>query len=386
MIIDNGNSMNPTASFVGNPRRKAFADITNANQGISSKSNNLKGKSAFILPTKREPTIRNVFGIQEPSNNTHAIATGSSCIPSDINVPTKASGVFLGQSSSLQLGVPRYQQSRRVTDIDERDKDDELAVSEYAADIYSHFKVQERTMTHVPPHFMAMQPQITEEMRGVLVDWLVTLQFSFRLGSETLYLAVNLTDRYCSVNEVPRSTLQLVGATALFIASKYEEVSRALWVNDLVAICDNLYCRQEFVKMETQILSALGFKISAPTAFSFLPRYLKAGHADQNLAQLAAYVLEETLLSYPLLTYLPSQLAAASVLIARNATGRKPWSPTLLKYAEYREEQVVPVARAILKEKDHLPGITSVYKKYSSRRFGRVAEIDVSLSEIIGAW
>ena len=51
------------------------------------------------------------------------------------------------------------------------------------------------------------------------------------------------------------------------------------------------------------------------------------------------------MLSYGMLTrFKPSQLAAAAVLIGRKALGRNAWSPTLLKYSDYRREDVTPVA------------------------------------------
>ena len=270
-----------------------------------------------------------------------------------------------------------YQLSGQADNIDERDRANPLAVSEYAQDIYSHFRVQERT---VSPRlgYMERQPQINEKMRSVLVDWLVSVQTQFKLKSETLYLTVNIIDRYLGCSEVQRCKLQLVGATSLFIAAKYEEVYNCPRVGDIVLICDNLYPRQEIVQMETIILCALGFKISVPTAYSFLLRYLKAGHADTQIENLASYILEGTLQSYSLLTYLPSQLAGASVLLARDATARNAWSPTLLKYSEYYEEEMIPVARNILECKaSAAPELTAVNKKYSSRRFGRAAKTDL---------
>lgn len=283
-------------------------------------------------------------------------------------------------SSHLFKNPTSYQHTGRADNIDERDRDDPLSVSEYAQDMYAHFRYQERT-TSPRPDYMSRQRQINERMRSVLIDWLVSVQVQFKLGPETLYLAINIIDRYLglSVSEVSRCKLQLVGATSLFMAAKYEEVYNCPRVRDIVRICDNLYPRQEIVQMETTILCALGFKISVPTAHTFLVRYLKAGHADAQIAQLASYILEGTLQNYPLLQYLPSQLAGASILIARHATARNPWSPTLLKYTEYYEEDMIPIARGILESKAcAAPQLTAVDKKYNMKRYGRVAKIELS--------
>ena len=126
--------------------------------------------------------------------------------------------------------------------------------------------------------------------------------------------------------------------------------------------------------MEEQILKTLEYKITMPSAHTFLVRYLKAAHADKEMAQLACYILDGTLQSYNLLHFLPSKLAGAAVFLARHACGRNPWSPTLLKYAEYTEEDVAPVARALLAEKSSAsPDLHSLHKKYSSHKYGGVA-------------
>lgn len=47
-------------------------------------------------------------------------------------------------------------------------------------------------------------------------------QENFELFHETLYLAVKMTDHYLSKTPVDREMLQLVGSTAMLIASKFE--------------------------------------------------------------------------------------------------------------------------------------------------------------------
>jgi hypothetical protein len=102
----------------------------------------------------------------------------------------------------------------------------------------------------------------------------------------------------------------------------------------------------------------------------------KAGHADKKLVQLACYILDGTLESYKLNQYLPSQLAAGAIFIARRTVGLNPWRPTLLRFAVYREEEVAIVARDTLSEKHSLAAdVSAVNKKYSSSRFGSVASI-----------
>lgn len=136
-----------------------------------------------------------------------------------------------------------YQYNGNSDNIDERDAEDPLCVTSYVQDMYHHFRSKEAT-TSVRPTFMECQPHINERMRSILVDWLVEVHLKFKLVPETLYLTINLIDRYLEIKEVSRPKLQLVGVTSLLIASKYEEIYPPE-LRDLVYICDRAYTRSE---------------------------------------------------------------------------------------------------------------------------------------------
>lgn len=129
--------------------------------------------------------------------------------------------------------------------------------------------------------------------------------------------------------------------------------------------------------METVILKTLKYQISLPTAHTFLFRYLNAAHTYRELTFLTQFILETSLYGYELVTkYSPSQLAAAAVLIGRKAVGRNSWSPTLLKYTQYREEDIKPIARVMLAEKKSLrSSLTAVKQKYHLEKYLKVAGI-----------
>lgn len=132
--------------------------------------------------------------------------------------------------------------------IDERDAQDPLCATAYVQDMYCHFRGKEEA-TSVRPIYMDKQPHINERMRSILVDWLVEVHLKFKLVPETLYLTINLIDRYLTKREVSRPKLQLVGVSSLLIASKYEEIYPPE-LRDLVYICDRAYSKDE-VRVET---------------------------------------------------------------------------------------------------------------------------------------
>lgn len=152
----------------------------------------------------------------------------------ETNAPRVAHNEF-SNPSSYQFGQP--------DDIDERDAVDPLCTTDYVQDMYEHFRSKE-SATSVRPLYMETQTHINERMRSILVDWLVEVHLKFKLVPETLYLTINLIDRYLERQEVSRPKLQLVGVTSLLIASKYEEIYPPE-LRDLVYICDRAYTRTE---------------------------------------------------------------------------------------------------------------------------------------------
>ena len=67
--------------------------------------------------------------------------------------------------------IPLYMQ-RPVDDIDGRDSDNPLLVTEYVNEMYEHFGAQEREFA-VSSSYMGKQDLINEKMRAILIDWLV---------------------------------------------------------------------------------------------------------------------------------------------------------------------------------------------------------------------
>lgn len=122
--------------------------------------------------------------------------------------------------------------------------------------------------------YMEKQVCLTRWMRSLLVDWMVEIQESFELNHETLYLGVKLVDTYLSKMMVVKETLQLVGAAAMFIASKFDERIPPL-VDDFLYICDGAYTRRELLRMEITVLKVCNFDLGIPLSYRFLRRYAR---------------------------------------------------------------------------------------------------------------
>jgi len=111
------------------------------------------------------------------------------------------------------------------------------------------------------PDYMDGQNEISWGMRQTLVDWLLQVHLRYHMLPETLWIAVNIVDRFLTKRVVSLQKLQLVGVTAMFIASKYEEII-APAVDEFVYMTEKGYTKEEILKGERIMLQTLDFRIS----------------------------------------------------------------------------------------------------------------------------
>ncbi|KMT15227.1 hypothetical protein BVRB_3g063360 isoform B [Beta vulgaris subsp. vulgaris] len=254
---------------------------------------------------------------------------------------------------------------KAAVDIDACDVDDELAVVEYVEDIYMFYKLAENECR--PHDYMESQPEINEKMRAILVDWLIEVHNRFDLMPETLYLTINLVDRFLSLKAVPRRELQLVGIGAMLIACKYEEIW-APEVKDFVAISESAYSNDQILKMEKAILGKLEWYITVPTPYVFLSRYIKASVPNNEMEHLVYFLAELALMHYGCITFCPSMVAASAVYVARHTLFKTPvWTETLESYTGFSEAQLIECAKMLVNMHSVAPGhrLQTVVKKYS---------------------
>lgn len=181
------------------------------------------------------------------------------------------------------------------------------------------------------PGYMKTQVHLEWRMRGILVDWLIEVHAKFRLLPETLFLCVNLVDRFLSSRTIGMETLQLVGVTALLVASKYEEVM-APSLENFIYVADGGYTEQEILRAERYLLRIVNFDLSYPNPMNFLRRISKADDYDIHSRTIAKYFIEISLVDDRFLKYAPSIVAAAAMYLSRRMMDRGPWVRPLHSY------------------------------------------------------
>ncbi|XP_041753916.2 G2/mitotic-specific cyclin-B1 isoform X1 [Coregonus clupeaformis] len=264
-----------------------------------------------------------------------------------------------------------------IPDVDSADAGDSSLCSDYVKDIYAHLRNLEVAMAIKPCYLQGCD--VTGSMRSILVDWLVQVQSQFRLHQETLYMTVGIIDRFLQDNPVPKKSLQLVGVTAMLIASKYEEISPPV-VEDFAHTTDFTYSCAEIRLMEMTILKALNYELGRPPPVHFLRRAAKVGKLQPVGYGLAKYLLELTLLDYASVHYPPSLTAAAAVALSfrifQDSAGYE-WTPALQHYTGYTELSLLPVMQCIAKMLERLSDGSmkqlSIKQKYENLKLLRVS-------------
>ena len=226
----------------------------------------------------------------------------------------------------------------------------------------------------VDPKYMSNQSDINHRMRAILIDWLIDVHLKYKLVPQTMYIAVNLIDRYLEKNETNRAKLQLVGVTAMFIACKYEEIYPPD-LKDFVYITDGAYVKQDVLDMEYKMLKSLEFNITFPTQWSIFEIYKKKLDLDDKTFKLAWFLMELCLIDYKILKFKMSYIAASAILIAIKTLGiyRSDFSSIIGIEENQLEECCKEIYNFYVYNSTH--NLQAIRKKFATTRFNEVSKI-----------
>ena len=168
-----------------------------------------------------------------------------------------------------------------------------------------------------------------------------------------------MLDNILDKRDIDPDKLQLVGVTSLWIASKVEEYYPAE-LPKLIHLTEDSYKPSHVIQMEKIILRILHFNVYFPEPMVFLLRFARAALRpdDSVFISTCQYLIDSFIIHAEFSSTRPSLLAAGAVLASLHlfsaaedaSTPPSCWTPTLVHYSGYAEGEVVPVARAMLRE------------------------------------
>lgn len=356
-------------------KRAVLGDITNpdnqvAATGAASKVAGFKpGPKKTVLRARHAKAVATAAAAAHKADARTAAVASSKPQQEKVTSSATAQTSVLPSTSHEEPLCPALPEG--VVDFDFESRDDPFSEPTYAGDIFNYYK--EREEMFLVSKYLEQQEELSVGMRSVLVDWMVEVQENFELNHETLYLAVKSVDRYLSLQLCSKAKLQLLGATALFVAAKFDERCPPS-VRDFLYICDDAYSHDELIAMEGHLLRVLDFQLGMPLSYRFLRRYARCAKLALETLTLARYVLETSLLDYTLVDQRESKMAAAALLQALLMKGLS-WNATLEHYTGYTAKELAQLQRRLnhflaQQQKGSLEAIRS---KYSHAVFFEVA-------------
>ncbi|RVX00102.1 putative cyclin-A3-1 [Vitis vinifera] len=237
--------------------------------------------------------------------------------------------------------------------------DDPQMCGPYATDIYEYLHSMEMEPKRRPLHdyIEKVQKDVSHNMRGILVDWLVEVAEEYKLASDTLYLTISYIDRFLSSKALNRQRLQLLGVSSMLIAAKYEEISPP-HVEDFCYITDNTYTKEEKVHQDCS---------------------RKLQNSQLAVGVSGYYLAELSLLDYGCVKFLPSMVAASVIFLSRFTLRPKmhPWCSSLQHHSGYKPSELKECVLIIhdLQLSRRGGSLVAVREKYKQHKFKCVATL-----------
>ena len=253
-------------------------------------------------------------------------------------------------------------------------------LDDYGEDIFKNIKKDERmnVCDYSSKDLFRLQDKkfINARNRGIIFQWLVKNNHKWKLNDDTIFMAMNILDRYISKYKVENSEFQLVAISSYLIASKYEDIYPP-YIDELSQICNFLYTNDDIIRKEYEILSGLNFDILYNSSYKFLTfLHSIADKENMQLFYLAQFILELSLENIEILEYSQSKRACAALFLAKKIMQiNRSWND-LRFYYDYNENEIKTIQKKmiillnnVIKNKTK----NSVFEKFESSRYKSVS-------------
>jgi len=371
-------------------RSRAFGrDISNIHDNETTPMNSIIDKYEIQLITN-DQTLDNEMKTADTSDSSFTDLSMAD-FPKSMKDPIIASRELLAAKPTLEKNkesikpeaLPRKLQKVSLNlfameNCDILEINNPQYASVYAKEIFKNLKADENKHQAKFGYFAQIQNEINERMRAILVDWLVEIHNKFKLLPETLYLTVNLLDRFLEKVQVTKQNLQLVGITSMLIASKYQEIYPPE-VRDFVHVSDKAYTREEILEMEGNMLRTLQFNLTVPTSWIFLERFSRLTNLDKKSSFFSQYIIELALCDYIMLKYSPSVIAWAAIQLTGKVFRKRGADDIVSKHAKQDENNIKICCQELLLM---LKGTEKSSLKASKKKFNSVQYLEVSKTQI----
>ena len=224
-------------------------------------------------------------------------------------------------------------------------------------------------------YFKETQIELNDKMRNILFDWIIDVHLKWKLNSETLYIVLNIIDRFLAKKSCRTDELQCVGVASLFISCKYEEIHFPD-STDFIEITDNAFTKEELLQKEYEILDCLNYELTYPTPLKFFEIFNVYLQLEESDKYSVLYLLELSIFDYSLLKYKSSLKATGCCMLV--VSHNNFLKEKLILISKYSPEEIAEFCKNLINVYyKNENGSKSLKRKYSLPRFFEVAKYDL---------
>ena len=137
-------------------------------------------------------------------------------------------------------------------------RESEFLFQQEGQNFYLFNQLLENSSSKIPKNFLDRH-KINPNTRTKMVDWMVEVLSVFKNMDETLFLSINILDLFLfkSKNILKDENIHLIGITAMFIASKFQEIYPITLQNFIVKVSHNKFNENEIIITEKKIIEEI---------------------------------------------------------------------------------------------------------------------------------
>eukprot|EP00730_Choanoeca_flexa_P005811 TRINITY_DN12024_c0_g1_i4.p1 TRINITY_DN12024_c0_g1~~TRINITY_DN12024_c0_g1_i4.p1 ORF type:complete len:615 (+),score=154.08 TRINITY_DN12024_c0_g1_i4:1319-3163(+) len=185
------------------------------------------------------------------------------------------------------------------------------------------------------------------KMRFILMDWLVEVADLKSFDRHTLYMAMDLVDRYLARCKITRKTLQLLGIACMVIAARFLEPD-VITIREAAWLTDNTYTYEQIVRTIGQVLFSVRGNVRTPTMLEYLEVIVHFSKVSTSVAEFAFTLAETALLRVTHTMHPPAHMAAAVAFVAFNVGGLlDPWPIRVSNWTQITVKEFANLARQV---------------------------------------
>jgi len=307
--------------------------------------------------------VEESFSLKEKTTNDPESDDESLEYSPERNYPDEYESMFKGKESRKNIIVrsPIISKNSRIQELDYSDSN---ITSSYVDKMYEIFDIDE---LKIDINIYNIDPYIRQDG----IETMMKIMFDHITTIKTLFISVQLMDRYLSYNTINPQEIKTISASCCILALKYEEI----YPPELEDIAKEIKIKtKDLIKYEEKVISLLNFDLNKPNIYTFISRYVKINESE-NLKIIATYIAFQTFFEIDFYKYIPSLLASCSVYIARQILDLEPWNENLIYYTRYYEENLIEPSKLLL----NLTKNSIRNKKELNKKFFDVMGFDLTL-------